>query len=98
MHISCVFAKPMKEKSAENGVQAYLSGIFAHKGGSIAIFSDNGAEFKSTTVKKACDHLNIIRVFLNPFIPQGNSRIKNPHNFCERTLTKCLESSDLEWD
>ena len=29
---------------------------------------------------------------------QGNSRIKDVHNFLKRTITKFLESSDLEWD
>ena len=42
MHMSYVFAILMKEKSVENVVQAYLSGIFAHKGDSIAIPSDKG--------------------------------------------------------
>ena len=46
MYTSCVFAIPIKEKSTENIVQAYLSGIFDHKGGSIAILSDNGTELK----------------------------------------------------
>ena len=32
----------MKDKSAENVVQAYLSGIFTQKEGSKAIPSDNG--------------------------------------------------------
>ena len=45
MHMSYVFAKPLKEKSAEN-FQAYISGIFTHKGGSITIFSDNDTELK----------------------------------------------------
>ena len=36
-----VFSILMMEKSTENAIQAYLSGIFAHKGGSIAILSDN---------------------------------------------------------
>ena len=40
----------MKEKSAESVMQAYLSGIFAHKGGSIAILISNGTEFKNTTI------------------------------------------------
>ena len=39
----------MKEKSTENVVQAYLSGIITHKGGSIAIPSDNGTEFKNSS-------------------------------------------------
>ena len=44
------FAVPMEEKSTENVVQAYLSGILAHKGGSMAILSDNGTEFKKKSI------------------------------------------------
>ena len=36
----------MKKRSAENVVQAYLSGIFTNKGGSIATLSDNGTDSK----------------------------------------------------
>ena len=43
---SYVFTVSMKEKSAENVVQAYLLGILADKGGSVTILSDNGTEFK----------------------------------------------------
>ena len=46
-HISYVFAIPVKEKSAEK-VQTYLTGIVTHKGGSVAILSDNGTELKKT--------------------------------------------------
>ena len=46
VHTSYIFAVPMKEKSVENVVQAYLSGILTHKGGSVAILSDNGTELK----------------------------------------------------
>ena len=53
MHMSYVFAIPMKEKSAENIVLAYLSGIFAHKGDSIAILSDNRTEFKNMVLDDA---------------------------------------------
>ena len=42
MHTSYVFPVSMKEKSAENVVQAYLLGIFAHKSSIIAILSENG--------------------------------------------------------
>ena len=47
----------MKEKSAKNVIQAYLSGILAHKGGRVAIFSDNGTEFKNKVANEACDQL-----------------------------------------
>ena len=36
--------------------------------------------------------------FLNPYRPQGNSCIKNIHNFFKSTLTQFLSSSDAEWD
>ena len=47
LQMSYRFTVPMKEMSAENVKQAYLSGILAHKGGSVAILSDYGTEFKS---------------------------------------------------
>ena len=37
LHTSYMFAFLMKEKSADNAVQAYLSGILAHKSGWMAI-------------------------------------------------------------
>ena len=43
----------MKETSAENAVQAHLSGIFVHKGDSIAIITDNGTELKNTVLTEA---------------------------------------------
>ena len=42
LHTSYVFAAPMKKKSVKIVVQAYLSVILDHKGGSVAILSDNG--------------------------------------------------------
>ena len=61
----------MKEKSAENVGQVYLSGILAHKGRSVAILSDNGTEFKNKVLNDECDQLGIKRLFSNPFHPQG---------------------------
>ena len=81
-----VFAVPMKEQSAENVVQASLSGILAHKGGSVAILSDNGTSFKDNVLHKACDQFGIKRLFSKPFYPQCNSRIENIWNFLEQTL------------
>ena len=47
LHTSYKSAVMIKENFAENVVQTYLSGILAHKGGSVAILSDNGTEFKN---------------------------------------------------
>ena len=67
METSYVLTIPMKEKSAENVVQAYLSGILASKGGSIAILSENETEFKNTSLSKACEQHHIKTLFSNPF-------------------------------
>ena len=88
----------MKEKSTENVVQAYLSGILANKGGSVAILSDNGTELNNKLLNEVCDQLGIKRLFSKPVHPQGNAKVENVHNFLKRNLTKFLDSSDLEWD
>ena len=88
----------MKEKSAENVIQANLSGMLANKGGSVAILSDNGTEFKNKAVNEACDQFRIKRLFSNPLPPQGNSGTEDVHNFLKWTLTNFWESSDLEWN
>ena len=49
--MSYVFAVPMKEKSTENVLQTYLSGILAHKDESVAISSDNGIDFMNKVLK-----------------------------------------------
>ena len=95
--MSCVFAILLKETSTENVVQVYLSGIFAHKGGSIAVLSDNGTEFKNTVLTDAFEQLCIKKLYSNLFHLQGNSRTENVFNFLKRTLTKFLDSSNLEW-
>ena len=84
-NILCVvFAVLMKEKSAENVVQAYLSGILAQKGGSVAILNDNGTEFKNNVLNKVYDQLGIRRLFSNPFHPQSNAKVENVHNFLKK--------------
>ena len=69
LHPSYMFAVPMKEKSAENVIQASLSGILARKDGSVAFLSDSGTEFKNKVLNEDCDQHRIKRLFSNPFHP-----------------------------
>ena len=98
LHTSYVFMISMKEKTAENVVQASLSGILAHKGRSVAIPSDTGTESKNKDLNESCNQLGIKRLFSNLFHPQGNARVENVNNFLKWTVTKFLESTDLQWD
>ena len=98
LHMSYVFAVLMKEKSAKNVGQDYLSGILANQGGSVAVLSDNGTEFKNKVLNEVCDQLSNKRLFSNLFHPQGNAKVENVNNFLKRTLTKFLDNSNLNWD
>ena len=85
-HIICVHYSNKGKKSAENAVKAYLSGTLANKGGSVAILSNNGIEFKNKALNEACDQPGIKRLFSSLFHLQGNSRIENSHNFLKLAL------------
>ena len=88
----------MKEKSAENVIQPYLSGILAQKGRGVAILSDNITEIKNKVLSEVCDQLYIKRLFANLFHPQGDAKVENVQNILKKTLTKFMDSSDIEWD
>ena len=60
--------------------------------------SDIGSELKNTQMNTVLKQLGNKCIFSNPYTPQGNSRIKNVHNFLKGTLTKFLSSSDAKWD
>ena len=42
-----VFCIPLKTKTAEEVLQAYINGVYSKFGGSLKILSDNGTEFKN---------------------------------------------------
>ena len=96
LHTSYIFAVPMKEKSVENVVQAYLSNILAQKDGSMAILHDNGTEVKNKMLNEVCHQLGIKRLFANLFHPQDKAKVKNVHTLIKRTLTKFFDNSSLE--
>ena len=81
LHTSYMLAFLMKDKSAQNVIQAYLSGVLAHKDTSAVIQSENSSDFKNKVLNEACDILGVKRLFSNPFYPQGNAKVENVHNF-----------------
>ena len=91
-----MFTILIQEISVENVVQAYLSGILAHKGRSVTIFSDSGTEYKSKVLIEACDQLGMKMLFSNLFHPKGDAKVKNVQNFLKWTPSKFLDSSDLK--
>ena len=95
---SYVIAIWMPNKTAESVVKAYLSGILSRSGASMVCLSDNGSELKNNQMNTVLKQLGITCIYSNLYRPQGNSHIKNVHNFLKRTLTKFLSNSDAKWD
>ena len=52
MHTSYVFCIPLKSKTAQEVVQAYLHHIYSKFGGSEKILSDNGTEVQVTNCSR----------------------------------------------
>ena len=59
MHTSYVFCIPLKTKTAEEVVQAYLHHVYSKFGGSEKILSDNGTESKNKLFKEVADQLGV---------------------------------------
>ena len=69
MHTSYVFCIPLKTKTAEEVVQAYLHHVCSKFGGSEKILSDNGAEFKNKLFKEVADQLGVeYKVYTAPSV------------------------------
>ena len=99
LHTSYMFAVPMKEKFAENVVQAYLYGILAHKVESVAILCDiSSTEFRNKVLNEVCDQLDIKRLFSNQSHPKGNAKVENVYNFLKSTLIIFLDNCYLGLD
>ena len=91
------FCIPLKNKSAEEVVKAYLNHIYCVFGPSRKIFTDNGSEFKNKMWEEVY-RLNRSEHRVTPiYSPQCNSRIKGFHKFVKATISKQMQKG-LEWD
>ena len=70
MHTSYVFCIPLKTKTAEGIVQAYLCHVYSKFGGSEKILSNNGTEFKNKLFKEVANQLGVeYKVYTPPYMP-----------------------------
>ena len=59
MHTGFVFCIPLKTKSAEDVVQAYIDKVYSLFGGSEKVLTDNGTEFKNKLINEVCKQLGV---------------------------------------
>ena len=93
-----VFCVPLKTKTAEEVIQAYIDHIYAKFGGSLKILSDNGTEFKNKLFEQIAKELGVdYKLYTPPYHPTSNGRIEGFHAFLKACIAKHV-APQLEWD
>ena len=89
---------PLKTKTAEEVVKAYLDHIYSLFGGSVKILMDNGTEFKNKLFKEVVAKLGMkFSIHSPPYRPQSNGKIEGFHRFLKACIAKHINHG-LEWD
>ena len=91
------FCIPLKNKTAEEVVKAYLNHICCVFGPSKKILTDNGTEFKNKMWEEVYNLLRMHHRVTPIYSPQCNGRIEGFHRFLKATVGKQIQKG-LEWD
>ena len=93
-----VFYIPLKTKTAEEVLQAYIDNVYSKFGGSLKILSDNGIEFKNKIFEQVAKELGVVyKIYTPPYHPASNGRIEGFHAFLKACISKHI-TPQLEWD
>ena len=93
-----VFCIPLKTKTAEEVLQAYIDNVYSKFGGSLKILSDNGTEFKNKIFEQIAKELGVVyKLYTPPYHPASNGRIEGFHAFLKACISKHI-LPQLEWD
>ena len=93
-----VFCIPLKTKTAEEVLQAYIDNMYSKFGGSLKILSDNGTEFKNKIFEQVAKELGVVyKIYTPPYHPASNDRIEGFHAFLKMCISKHI-SPQLELD
>ena len=91
------FCIPLKNKTAEEVIKAYLNHICCVFGPSKKILTDNGTEFKNKMWEEVYKLLRTQHSVTPIYSPQCNDRIEGFHRFLKATVGKQIQKG-LEWD
>ena len=91
-----VFCIPLKTKTAEEVLQAYIDNVYSKFGGSLKILSDNGIEFKNKIFEQIAKELGVVyKLYTPPYHPALNGSIEGFHAFLKACISKHI-SPQLE--
>ena len=93
-----VFCIPLKTKTAEEVIQAYINNLYSKFWGSMKILSDNGMEFKNKIFEQIVKELGVVhKLYTPPYHPASNGRLEGFHAFLKACIAKHI-APQLEWD
>ena len=93
-----VFCLPLRTKTAEEVIQAYIDHVYSRFGGSLKILSDNGTEFKNKLFEQVAKELGVeYKLYTPPYHPASNGHIEGFHAFLKVCIEKHV-APQLEWD
>ena len=93
-----VFCIPLKTKTAEEVLQAYIDNVYSKFGSSLKILSDDGTEFKNKIFEQVAKELGVVyKIYTPPYHPASNGRIEGFHAFLKACISKHI-TPQLEWD
>ena len=89
---------PIKNKSAEEVIMAWINHISFPFGVCRKLLTDNVMEFKNELFNSIAEQLGVeIKIYTPPYRPQSNGHIEGFHNFLKPCLSKQI-SRNREWD
>ena len=98
MLMGYIFCGPLKFKTTEEVIQAYINNIYSKFGGSMKILSDNGTKFKNKILGQVAKKLGVEhKLYTSPYHPASNGRIEGFHAFLKVCIAKHV-APQLEWD
>ena len=91
MYTSYVFCIPLKTKTAEEVLQAYIRNVYSKFSGSEKNLSDNGTEFKNKLFEDVAKQLGVkYKVYTPPYRPQCNGKIEGFHKYLKSCIAKVV--------
>ena len=93
-----VFCVPLRTKTSEEVIQAYIDNVYSKFGGSLKMLSDNGTKFKNKMFEQISKELGLeYKLNTPPYHPASNGRIEGFHAFLKVCIAKHVVPQ-LEWD
>ena len=93
-----VFCVPLKIKTAEKVIEAYIDNVYSKFGGSLKMLSDNGTEFKNKMFEHTSKELGLeYKLHTPPYHPASNGGIERFHAFLKVCIAKHV-APQLKWD